>query len=121
MSAPLLKRLVDAIDDPRVGVIVDAYHVWWDPQLEAQIARAGRLGRLLAYHICDWLVPTEDLLLDRGMMGDGIIELPAIRALVEGAGYDGLVEVEIFSDQNWWKRPIAETCRVMKERLFTRV
>ena len=68
-----------------VGVAVDVYHVWWDPDLERQIARAGT--RILAYHVCDWLVPTKDLLLDRGMTGDGVIDLRRIRAMVEAAGY----------------------------------
>lgn len=99
-----------------VGVAVDVYHVWWDPQLEAQIARAGRLGRLLAYHICDWLVPTTDLLLDRGMMGDGVVDLPRIRRWVEAAGYRGLHEVEIFSARNWWQRDPDEVLEVIKQR-----
>ena len=75
------------------GVAVDVYHLWWDPDLEHQIARAGR--NILAYHVNDWLVPTTDLLLDRGMMGDGVIDLRAIRAMVEAAGYRGHCEVEI--------------------------
>jgi sugar phosphate isomerase/epimerase len=74
--------------------------VWWDPKLEAQIACAGK-ERLTAYHICDWLNPTRDLLNDRGMMGDGVIELKKVRALVEAAGYTGFAEIEIFSDR-WW-------------------
>ena len=102
-----------------IGVAVDIYHVWWDPALEAQIARAGREGRLLAFHVCDWLVPTRDLLLDRGMMGDGVVDLPRIRGWMEQAGYAGPVEVEIFSQDNWWKRPPAETLRVCAERLQT--
>ena len=67
-----------------VGVAIDTYHVWWDPDLAAQIARAGSANRILAYHICDWLVPTRDLLLDRGMMGDGVIDLPGIGATDRG-------------------------------------
>ena len=95
-----------------LGVAVDVYHVWWDPKLEAQIARAGR-ARLHAFHVCDWLVPTRDLLNDRGMMGDGVIEIPRIRAWMEAAGFAGYSEVEIFSSENWWKRPadeVVETC-----------
>ncbi|MBI3375566.1 MAG: sugar phosphate isomerase/epimerase [Betaproteobacteria bacterium] len=99
-----------------VGVAVDVYHVWWDPELEDQIARAGREKRLLAYHICDWLVPTTDLLLDRGMMGDGVIDLPRIRGWVEGAGYAGSHEVEIFSAGNWWKRDPDEVLEVIIQR-----
>ncbi|MCP1336748.1 sugar phosphate isomerase/epimerase family protein [Futiania mangrovi] len=99
-----------------VGVAIDAYHVWWDPDLEAQIARAGRAGRILAYHICDWLVPTTDLLLDRGMMGDGVIDLKRLRGLVEAAGYTGLHEVEIFSKDNWWRRDPDEVLATCIER-----
>ena len=90
-----------------LGVAVDVYHVWWDPKLEAQIARAGR-DRLHALHVCDWLTPTKDLLNDRGMMGDGVIDIPQIRGWVEAAGFAGYSEVEIFSAQDWWKRPAGE-------------
>jgi sugar phosphate isomerase/epimerase len=106
--------ICDALDPARtgaVGVALDVYHCWWDPKLEGQIARAGA-KRLLAYHVCDWLVPTRDLLNDRGMMGDGIVELRKIRAWVEAAGYAGTIEVEIFSD-HWWARPaeeVLDTC-----------
>ncbi len=102
---------------PSLGVAVDLYHLWWDPKLPAQIARAGAQGRLFAFHVCDWLVPTRDMLTDRGMMGDGVIDIPPIRAMVEEAGYAGAVEVEIFSSFNWWKRPIEETLEVCAERL----
>jgi len=97
-----------------LGVAVDVYHVWWDPKLEQQIKRAGK--RILAYHICDWLVPTRDLLNDRGMMGDGVIDLPRIRSWVEGTGYAGFHEVEIFSELDWWRRDPDEVLRVCKER-----
>ena len=102
-----------------VGVAIDVYHVWWDPNLAAAIARAGNMDRILAHHICDWLVPTTDLLLDRGMMGDGVIDLKAIRAMVEAAGYNGPQEVEIFSRDNWWKRPGDETLSTVVERYKT--
>ena len=102
-----------------VGVAVDVYHVWWDPALEAEIARAGRSRRIYAFHVCDWLVPTADLLLDRGMMGDGVIDLPRIRGWVEAAGFKGAVEVEIFSANNWWKRDPDEVLAVVKERYKT--
>jgi len=98
-----------------VGVAVDVYHVWWDPKLESQIARAGR--RILGYHICDWLPKTRDFFNDRGMMGDGIIDLPKIRGWVERAGYGGYQEVEIFSDLDWWKRDPDEVLRTCKARL----
>jgi len=114
--------LCDVLDASRtglLGVAVDVYHVWWDPKLEAGIARAAAAGRLLAFHACDWLVPTHDMLLDRGMMGDGVIDLPRIRAWMEGSGYTGPVEVEIFSQDNWWKRTRGETLAVCAERLQT--
>lgn len=101
--------ICDQLDPGRtglLGVALDAYHVWWDPELSGQIARAGR-ARLLAYHVCDWLVPTTDMLTDRGMMGDGVIDLRGIRAAVEAQGYAGFVEVEIFSE-HWWSRPMDE-------------
>lgn len=105
----------DALDPQRsgaLGVAVDVYHVWWDPKLQAQIERAGR-ERLLAFHVCDWLTPTTDLLNDRGMMGDGVIDIPRIRGWVEAQGFAGFSEVEIFSTGNWWKRAhdeVLQTC-----------
>ena len=95
-----------------LGVAVDVYHVWWDPKLKSQIERAGR-RRLLAFHVCDWLTPTADLLNDRGMMGDGVIEIPRIRSWLEAQGYAGYSEVEIFSANNWWRRghdEVLDTC-----------
>ena len=94
-----------------VGVACDVYHLWWDPDLQTQIARAGQL-RIFAYHICDWLSDTKHLLLDRGMMGDGVIDLPQIRSWVENTGYSGFHEVEIFSQENWWKRDPEEVLHV---------
>src|ERR1700686_5073433 len=94
--------IADALGNEGLGVAIDTYHVWWDPELEPQIARAGK--RVIAHHICDWLVPTKHLLNDRGMMGDGVIDFRAIRRMVEAAGYRGIQEVEIFSD-HWWSRP----------------
>lgn len=95
-----------------LGVAVDIYHTWWDPDLYAGIARAGRAKRLIAYHVSDWLVPTKDMLNDRGMMGDGVVDLRRVRQAVEDAGYTGLIEAEIFSDY-WWSQPmdhVLETC-----------
>ncbi len=105
----------DALDPQRsgaLGVAVDVYHVWWDPKLPQQIERAGT-SRLLALHVCDWLTPTTDLLNDRGMMGDGVIDIPRIRGWVEAQGYVGFSEVEIFSTGNWWQRDggeVLDTC-----------
>jgi len=112
-----LEQALDVCDelDPNcsgaLGVAVDLYHVWWDPKLATQIARAGA-DRLLAYHVCDWLAPTRDLVNDRGMMGDGVIELQKCRRWIEDAGYSGYAEVEIFSDC-WWQKPgeeVLDTC-----------
>ena len=109
-----LEQALDLCDVFRegVGVALDVYHTWWDPKLEQQIRRAG--PRILGYHICDWLVPTRDLVNDRGMMGDGVIDLPKIRSWVEGAGYAGFHEVEIFSELDWWKKSpdlVLTTCK----------
>jgi sugar phosphate isomerase/epimerase len=108
-------NLCDILGDG-LGVAVDVYHVWWDPKLQSQIERAGK-QRLLAYHICDWLSPTRDLVSDRGMMGDGVINLPLIRRWIEKAGYAGFQEVEIFSELDWWKRDPDEVLKTCKERL----
>ena len=105
--------LCDALGEG-VGVAIDAYHVWWDPDLPRQVARSGT--RILSYHVCDWLVPTRDLVFDRGMPGDGIIDLRGMRGLVEDAGYRGHCDVEIFSAQNWWKRDPDEVVRICIER-----
>lgn len=105
----------DALDPANtgaLGVAVDVYHVWWDPKLQAQIERAGK-SRLLAFHVCDWLTPTTDLLNDRGMMGDGVIDIPKIRGWMEAQGFAGYSEVEIFSSANWWQRDsgeVLDTC-----------
>jgi sugar phosphate isomerase/epimerase len=100
-----------------IGVALDVYHVWWDPTLKSEIERAGgHAGRLLAFHICDWLVPTTDLLLDRGMMGDGVIDIPLIRSWMEAAGYRGAHEVEIFSANHWWKKDPDEVLITCIER-----
>jgi sugar phosphate isomerase/epimerase len=95
------------------GVVVDVYHTWWDPDLARQVARAR--SHILAYHVNDWLVPTTDLLLDRGMMGDGVVDLRGIRAMVEAAGYRGHCEVEILSNR-WWSRDPDEVLRICIER-----
>ena len=112
-----LAQALDLCDEmgEGLGVVVDAYHVWWDPQLKAQIERAGD-KRLLAFHVCDWLVPTTDLLTDRGMMGDGVIDLPLMRSWMERAGYRGFHEVEILSAGNWWRRDPDEVLAICRAR-----
>ena len=102
-----------------MGLAVDTYHVWWDFEVRSQIKRAGK-KRLLAFHVCDWLVPTKDMLLDRGMMGDGVIDIPHLRNAVEAEGFDGYVEVEILSN-DWWSRPLGETVDTVIERFKTAV
>ena len=97
-----------------IGVAVDIYHVWWDPALETEIGRAA--GRILAFHVNDWLRRTRDLVFDRGMMGDGVVDIPKIRGWVEGAGYTGRNEVEIFSREDWWKRDPDEVVAACVDR-----
>ena len=93
--------LCDRINSPFLGVVVDVYHLWWDPHLESGIRRCGRANRIFAFHISDWKTPTEDLLLDRGLMGEGCIPIAEIRKWVEDAGFRGFIEVEIFSRRYW--------------------
>jgi sugar phosphate isomerase/epimerase len=95
-------RLVcEALPSPYLGIALDVYHVWWDPELSDEIARAGANSTLFAYHVCDWKVNTTDLLNDRGLMGEGCINLKGIRSEVETAGFNGMIEVEIFSNRHW--------------------
>jgi sugar phosphate isomerase/epimerase len=101
-----------------VGVVIDAYHVWWDPKLEAQIARAA--GRILGFHVDDWIVPIPDPLLGRGMMGDGVIELRRMRRAVDMAGYTGAIEVEIFN-QSIWDAPGKLVLEQIKQRYLEHV
>ena len=96
-----------------LGVVVDAYHVWWDPALEQQLQRAA--GRVLGYHVSDWLPTTTDLLLDRGMMGDGLVDLPRLSAQVAATGFDGPVEVEILSAR-WWGEDPDDVLRLVRKR-----
>lgn len=109
--------ICDAIAAPNVGVAIDVYHVWWDTDLPRQLARAQ--GRIYGYHLCDWLADTQDVLLDRGMMGDGVADLRLIRSQLETAGYRGACEVEVFSAANWWRRDPAEVLDVIVDRFQT--
>jgi sugar phosphate isomerase/epimerase len=109
--------ICDSLDPNRtgaLGVALDVYHIWWDVELLPQISRAGK-DRLLAFHVCDWLVPTRDLLNDRGMMGDGVIDIKSVRRAVETQGFAGYCEIEIFSN-DWWGRPVDEVLRTCIER-----
>lgn len=93
--------MAEELDSASVGIAVDVYHLWWDPFLEKEIKRCGQNGNLSAFHICDWKVPTTDILLDRGLMGEGCIPVKRIRSWVEAAGFMGFNEVEIFSNAYW--------------------
>ena len=105
-------------DADEVGVVIDVYHVWWDPALEREIARAA--GRTIGFHVSDWLVPTADLLQGRGMMGDGIIDVPRIRQLVDGSGYEGPIEVEVIN-RDLWRLPGEELVALTRERFAAHV
>ena len=109
--------ICDKLDPQRtgaLGVALDVYHIWWDPELLPQIARAGK-QRLLAFHVCDWLVPTTDILNDRGMMGDGVIDIRSVRSAVEAQGFAGYCEIEIFSNV-WWEKPMDEVLQTCIRR-----
>lgn len=93
--------MAEAIQSEWVGVAIDVYHLWWDPHLEREIARCGKNNHIFAFHICDWMSPTVDMLNDRGLMGEGCIPVKTIRSWVEKAGFNGFNEVEIFSDRHW--------------------
>ncbi|MGG1516473.1 sugar phosphate isomerase/epimerase family protein [Paenibacillus oryzisoli] len=102
----------------QVGVIVDVFHVWWDPELYEEIR--GAAGRILGFHVSDWIVPTPDMLLGRGMMGDGVIDIRSIRHAVEATGYQGPIEVEIFN-QAIWNQPGDDVLATMQARYLEHV
>ena len=105
----------DELDaDDTLGVVVDVYNLWWEPSLAQEIARAA--GRICTFHVSDWLRDTCDLRLDRGMIGDGVIDIRTIRTMVEAAGYTGHNEVEIFSARNWWRRDADDVVQTVMER-----
>jgi sugar phosphate isomerase/epimerase len=105
-------KLAAAYDAAEVGVVLDVFHIWWDPELAAAIARAS--GRIFGFHVSDWLVPLPDVLLGRGLMGDGVIDNRGIRALVEQAGYTGPIEVEIFNRALWDADPDTVLAQVVE-------
>jgi sugar phosphate isomerase/epimerase len=100
-TVKMANDLCDRIDSSMVGVTVDVFHCWWDPDLQAEITRAGDAGRLFSYHVCDWKTEMSDMLNDRGLMGEGVIDIPRITSWMDDAGFDGAIEVEIFSTR-WW-------------------
>ncbi len=95
------RAMCEQLRSPMVGIALDVYHTWWDPDLREEIQRAGEQGTLFGFHVCDWRVNTRHLLTDRGLMGEGCIDIPTIRGWVEDAGFNGFNEVEIFSEQYW--------------------
>lgn len=109
-------QLVEHFDTTNLGVVIDVYHVWWDPDISSQIARAS--GHILGFHVCDWLAPPPDHLNGRGMMGDGVIEIRRLRSAVEQAGYTGPIEVEIFNQALWQQSP-AEVLTLLRLRYLT--
>ena len=117
MSVKDALTMCELIGADTVGVAVDVYHVWWDSDLEQSLMRAR--DRIFGYHLCDWLEDTSHMLLDRGMMGDGVADLKSIRHWVEQAGYTGQCEVEIFSAKNWWTRPPEQVLDTIIERFRT--
>ncbi len=106
--------LCDALGDAASGLVPDVYHCWWDPAFKAELQRAGP-DRILTFHLCDWLVPTRGMF-DRGMVGDGVIDIAGIRGWLDEIGYQGVFELEIFSELDWWQRPGEETVRIAVER-----
>ncbi|TYS51165.1 sugar phosphate isomerase/epimerase family protein [Bacillus infantis] len=118
VSMDLANTLAEEYRPEQVGVVVDVFHVWWDPDLYNQIDRAKE--RILGFHVSDWLVPTPDMLKGRGMMGDGVIQIRRIRKAVEKTGYSGPIEVEIFNDQIW-SQAGDDTLVQMKERYLEHV
>ena len=107
------------INSEWVGVAVDVYHLWWDPTLKAEIERCAAQKHLFAFHVCDWNVPTVDFLNDRGLMGEGCINIPQIRGWVEDTGFNGYNEVEIFSDK-FWATDQKEYLRKIKNAYLTK-
>lgn len=97
------------------GIVADVYHCWWDPHFTEGLRKAGP-DRILTFHLCDWLVPTRDVYQDRGMVGDGVIDLSHYRQVLDEIGYDGPMEIEIFSKLDWWQRDCEETVRISIER-----
>lgn len=118
VSLAQANRIVRQLNQPNLGVVVDVFHVWWDPDVYNQIQAAS--GTILGFHVSDWLVPLPDILMGRGMMGDGVIELRRLREAVEAAGYSGPIEVEIFN-QAIWDRPGEATLKLLSERYLQHV
>ncbi|MBO0789660.1 MAG: sugar phosphate isomerase/epimerase [Ktedonobacteraceae bacterium] len=111
-------RLARQFASPYLGVIIDVYHVWWDPDVYTRIEETR--GHIFGFHVNDWIVPTPDMLNGRGMMGDGVIEIRRLRQAVDAAGYHGPIEVEIFN-QAFWDMPGADVLDLMCRRFVEHV
>jgi sugar phosphate isomerase/epimerase len=112
-------NMAERIRSKWLGVAVDVYHLWWDPDLKTEINRCASQEHLFAFHICDWKVPTVDFLNDRGLMGEGCINIREIRSWVEEAGFAGFNEVEIFSDR-YWSTDQKEYLEMIKKAYLTK-
>jgi sugar phosphate isomerase/epimerase len=110
--------IIERFNSSYLGLVIDVYHVWWDPGVFMEIARAS--SHILGFHVNDWIVPLPDILNGRGMMGDGVIQIKRLRESVTEAGYRGPIEVEIFNDR-LWQLPGADLLRLIKERFLSSV
>jgi sugar phosphate isomerase/epimerase len=99
------RRICESIGDPVLGVVVDVYHVWWDERLEAEIAELGRQARLFGFHVSDWVTPAGNVVADRAPLGAGCIPIRRIRAMMDDAGFDAMIEIEILSRRQWQRDP----------------
>jgi sugar phosphate isomerase/epimerase len=113
VSLSQTNAIIEVFESRYLGVVIDVYHVWWDPTVYTEIARAA--GRIFGFHVNDWIVPVPHILNGRGMMGDGVIEIRRLREAVTHAGYHGPVEIEIFNEE-LWRLPGRELLRLAKER-----
>lgn len=109
------REICEQLQSKWLGIAADVYHIWWDPDLDREIELAGEQGTLFGFHVCDWRLETRHMLTDRGLMGDGCIDIAGIRAKVEAAGFRGFNEVEVFSEQ-YWAMDQAEYLKLIIER-----
>ena len=115
VSVSQANAIVDLFKSSNLGTVIDVYHVWWDPLVYSEIARAA--GHIFGFHVNDWIVPVPDILNGRGMMGDGVIAIKRLREAVTEAGYSGPIEVEIFNEE-LWRLPGSELLRLVKDRFL---
>ena len=115
VSVGQANAIVDMFKSSNLGTVIDVYHVWWDPVVYSEIARAA--GHIFGFHVNDWIVPVPDILNGRGMMGDGVIPIKRLREAVTKAGYSGPIEVEIFNEE-LWRLPGSELLRLVKDRFL---